>query len=388
MIGGPPHRDHERDADDALTPDERDELDRICDAFEDRWREGDPFRIEDFEHRLAGPARAALILELIATEAELRGEEGEAPEAAEYAARFPDLAPMILVLFREERARARRGGVPGSTASKPPDGSHSPTQPGAWPAGVTEDDPRVLILGPFLVRDRGADRLGSGGMGVVYRALDLMSRRDVALKVVRGEWASNTTLPDVSTRELQARIRHEAGALARLEHDHIVPLYQVGVQDDCLYFAMKLIDGRNLMEVVRAEGPLDGRRAAYIVRALASAVEYAHERGILHRDLKPRNVMIDRDGRPILIDLGLARALDQSEFLTVPGQFVGTAHYTSPEQADGRPATKASDVHGLGAILYALLVGHAPFRGATFAVALRRAIDEDPDWPRPVLKRV
>ena len=232
-------------------------------------------------------------------------------------------------------------------------------------------------LGDYVI----LERLGSGGMGVVYRALQRDARRLVALKLIKAEWWGDSTVP--GDRRAESRFRNEAQALAQLEHDHIVPIYDVGHAEGVVYFSMRLIKGRSLGRMVREGGPLDPRRAAAYVEPIARAVQYAHDRGILHRDLKPSNIMVDEEDRPYLIDLGLCKSLEATDATSQVGRPMGTAEYMSPEQARGdRHAGKAVDVYGLGATLLSLLTGSPPFSGATPAIVLRRVLDDEPDWPR------
>jgi formylglycine-generating enzyme required for sulfatase activity len=150
-----------------------------------------------------------------------------------------------------------------------------------------------------------------------------------------------------------------------------------------LFFSMRLIKGRSLAQILRSDGPVAPRKAAYLVEAIARAIQYAHDQKVLHRDLKPSNVMVDEHGRPQLIDLGLAKSLEVTEYTTLTGKPLGTPEYMSPEQARGqKDVSFASDVYGLGATLYALLTARPPFTGSTPAVVLRKVIDDEPPWPR------
>ena len=225
--------------------------------------------------------------------------------------------------------------------------------------GEPGDSPQVdgavgRTLGDYII----LERLGAGGMGVVYRALQRDARRLVALKLIKAEWWGDSTVP--GDRRAESRFRNEAQALAQLEHDHIVPIYDVGHAEGVVYFSMRLIKGRSLGRMVREGGPLDPRRAAAYVEPIARAVQYAHDRGIVHRDLKPSNIMVDEEDRPYLIDLGLCKSLEATDATSQVGRPMGTAEYMSPEQVRGdRTAGKAVDVYGLGATLLSLLTGSA-----------------------------
>jgi hypothetical protein len=249
----------------------------------------------------------------------------------------------------------------------------------SWGPG---DTPQVdgavgRTLGDYVI----LERLGTGGMGVVYRAFQRDARRLVALKLMKTEWWDDSTVAGDCRSE--SRFRNEARALAQLEHDHIVPIYDVGHADSVVYFSMRLIKGRSLSRMIRQDGPLDPRRAAAYIEPIARAVQYAHDRGVLHRDLKPSNIMVDEDDRPYLIDLGLCKSLDATDATSVAGRPMGTAEFMSPEQARGdRDVGAAADVYGLGATLLTLLTGSPPFSGPSPVVILRRVLDDEPDWPR------
>ena len=251
-----------------------------------------------------------------------------------------------------------------------------------WRHDATGDLPVVdgavgRQVGDYLI----LERLGIGGMGVVYRAYQGEARRFVALKLIKAEWWGDST--EVSNREAESRFRNEAQALAQLEHEHIVPIYDVGHRDGLVYFAMRLIRGRTLAAMIHGDGPMAPRRAAAYLAPIARAVQHAHDCQILHRDLKPGNIMVeDDDDRPFLIDLGLCKSLDATDFTRVSGKPMGTAEYMSPEQARGdREAGAAVDIYGLGATLFALLIGRPPFSGTSQPVVLRKVVEEDPEWP-------
>ena len=200
--------------------------------------------------------------------------------------------------------------------------------------------------------------IGRGGMGVVYRARQISLNRLVALKMLRDAALA-------SADELR-RFQNEAEAVARLDHPHIVPVYEVGEHDGRRYFSMKLISGPSLHEAL-SPFAADPRAAAALMVTVAEAVHHAHQRGILHRDLKPPNILLDERGQPHVGDFGLAKQVEGDEGVTPSLAVLGTPGYMAPEQAWGkkRLVTTLSDVYGLGAILYALLTGKAPFCGET-----------------------
>jgi serine/threonine protein kinase len=219
------------------------------------------------------------------------------------------------------------------------------------------------------------EEIGRGGQGVVYRARQKSLNRTVALKVIGlGHWATQAHLK---------RFRLEAEAAASLEHPGIVPIHEVGERDGSCYFSMKFIEGGQLDEVVRRE-PMPIRRAAELIAKVARTIHYAHERGILHRDIKPGNILLDAKGEPHLTDFGLARLVETESTVTRTMEVLGTPSYMAPEQAVGNNAAVSSitDIYGLGAVLYQLLTGHPPFAGGTTFETVRLVLNTNPRQPR------
>src|SRR6266516_1048288 len=215
------------------------------------------------------------------------------------------------------------------------------------------------------------EEIGRGGQGVVYRAHQKSLNRTVALKVIGlGQWATKTHLK---------RFRLEAEAAASLEHPGIVPIHEVGEREGTCYFSMGFIEGDQLDAVVRRE-PMSVRRAAELIAKVARTVHYAHEHHILHRDIKPGNILLDRQGEPHLTDFGLARLVETESTITRTMEVLGTPSYMAPEQAVGNDAaiTSATDVYGLGAVFYQLLTGHPPFAGGTTFETIRLVLDTEP----------
>ncbi len=212
--------------------------------------------------------------------------------------------------------------------------------------------------------------LARGGMGIVFRARQRTTRRVVALKVISSG--------ELATAKMVDRFHNEAQAAARLDHPHIVPIYEVGEDHGWHYFSMPLIEGPTLAEFLRARRPAPRIAVALLVK-IARAVEHAHQRGILHRDLKPTNILLDAQGEPHLTDFGLAKVLEQDTDLTLTHAVLGTPAYMSPEQALGRSRdiTTATDVYGLGAMLYELLTGRPPFLAESAPALLRKIVEED-----------
>jgi TolB-like protein/Tfp pilus assembly protein PilF len=219
------------------------------------------------------------------------------------------------------------------------------------------------------------EEIGRGGQGVVFRARQKSLNRLVALKVIGlGQWA---------TKAHVKRFRLEAEAAARLNHPCIVPIHEVGERDGACYFSMGLIEGGQLDAVLKRE-PMPIRRAVELIVKLARTVEYAHGHGILHRDIKPGNVLLDNKGEPHLTDFGLARLVETESSVTHTLDVLGTPSYMAPEQAVGNNAavSSATDVYGLGAVLYELLTGQPPFAGGTTYETIKLLLDTEPRQPR------
>src|SRR5213082_2646735 len=215
------------------------------------------------------------------------------------------------------------------------------------------------------------EEIGRGGQGVVFRARQKSLNRTVALKVISlGQWASKAHLK---------RFRREAEAAASLDHPCIVPIYEVGERDGSCYFSMKFVEGGQLDEVVK-RAPISIRQAAELIAKVAGTEHYAHEHGILHRVIKPGNILLDDKGEPHLTDFGLARLVEAESSVTRTLEVLGTPSYMAPEQAAGNNTqlTGATDVYGLGAVLYRLLTGHPPFVGGTTYETIKFLLDTEP----------
>jgi serine/threonine-protein kinase len=219
-------------------------------------------------------------------------------------------------------------------------------------------------------RYRLLELLGQGGMATIYRARDAQLDRDIAVKLLRPEFGKD---PD-----FLARFHDEARAAASLNHPNITAVFDFGEDRSGPYIVMELVDGQDLASIIRDNGPLAPRQAARVAAEVAKALHAAHVRGIVHRDVKPSNILVGRDGRVKVADFGIARALTESQ-LTLPGSTMGSVHYFSPEQARGEPATAASDIYALGIVLFESLTGQRPFSGdGAAAVALARLTTTPP----------
>ena len=213
-----------------------------------------------------------------------------------------------------------------------------------------------LASGQILAGYRIEGPVGRGGMGVVYRATQLALERPVALKLIAPDLAEDPSFRD--------RFKRESLTAAQIEHPHVIPVHEAGEADGQLFIAMRLIEGTDLREVIRHSGRLEPRRAVQILSQVASALDAAHARGLVHRDIKPGNVLIaDEGGRDhaYLTDFGLSKHLGAESGVTATGTFVGTVDYIAPEQIQGMPLDARSDVYSLGCLLYHALTGRVPF---------------------------
>lgn len=230
---------------------------------------------------------------------------------------------------------------------------------------------RIRYFGDYEI----LEEIARGGMGVVFKARQVKLNRTVAIKMIlEGRLAA---APNVQ------RFQKEAEAAAKLEHPGIVPIYEVGEYEGQHYFSMGFVDGMSLAARI-ASGPLPPREAVEIVRAVAGAVQYAHDQGVIHRDLKPGNILLDRQGKPRITDFGLAKLMESASDLTGTGQILGTPGYMPPEQAAAKVSSvgRLSDVYSLGAVLYCLLTGRPPFQAATAVETLLQVQQRDPVSPR------
>src|SRR4051794_37463866 len=217
-------------------------------------------------------------------------------------------------------------------------------------------------------RYRAVRRLGAGGMAEVWCAEDEVLGRQVALKLLGGRFAED---PD-----FRERFRREAQAAAGLTHPNIVGIFDRAEWEGTPYIAMELVDGRTLKELVTERGALPPTVAVNFAEQILQALAYAHRRGLVHRDIKPQNVIVDADGTAKVADFGIARAANSE--MTQTGSIVGTVQYLSPEQAQGLPVDRRSDLYSVGVVLYELLTGHVPFEGeAPVSIALKH-VNERP----------
>ncbi|WP_085524022.1 Stk1 family PASTA domain-containing Ser/Thr kinase [Tuberibacillus sp. Marseille-P3662] len=216
-------------------------------------------------------------------------------------------------------------------------------------------------------------RIGDGGMAVVYKAKDLILDRLVAVKLLRSEYAEDEAFIK--------RFRREAESVASLSHESIVSIYDIGEEADLYYIVMEYIDGDTLKDYIKQYAPLSEQEAISISKQIASAIEHAHQHGIVHRDIKPHNILIDEQGLVKVTDFGIALAMT-SATITYTNSIMGSAHYLSPEQAKGEKGTIKSDIYALGIVMYEMLTGQLPYPGdSPVSVALKH-INEQPALPK------
>jgi eukaryotic-like serine/threonine-protein kinase len=348
------------------------QIDAVCDRFEQAWLSDQRPDLSEFVVAVPAQMRALLFRDLLSLELDYRRQRGELPDCRSYGKSFPEFEDVVAAAF-EPHSRAptairrdRKNEAGDSTVNSPP-----------GPQSDGEEQLGFFVNGPQSFSEAGYEilgELGRGGMGVVFKAQQSALNRIVALKVVKsGRLASEAEL---------IRFRNEAEAVAQLDHPHIVPIYEVGQCRGQHFFSMKLITGASLDR--RAQHYASHPRAtAILVAVVARAVHHAHQRGILHRDLKPANVLVDNEGEPHVTDFGLAKRLEGAPEATHSGAILGTPSYMSPEQASGSRGaiSTATDVYGLGTILYALLAGRAPFAGTTLVDTLEMVRNQTPEAP-------
>jgi WD40 repeat protein/tRNA A-37 threonylcarbamoyl transferase component Bud32 len=313
------------------------------------------------------------VLDLIYNEVVLRENDPRPAARAELLERFPALAEPLQRLFdvHDAVAAANRSAQDTDGVSRLDLLDSTPYCP---PFQEPHEEFAPVAAAQRIGGYEVLTEIGRGGMGIVYKARQPGTGRIVALKVIlTGRFASEHEI---------ARFQTEAQTAARLDHPGIVPIFEVGRAGDLYFLSMAFVEGETLGAAL-ARGPLPPRRAAEVLRDVADAVQAAHRQGVVHRDLKPQNILIDPVGQVRITDFGLARQNDQLCTLTATGQVLGTPQYMAPEQAEGRADVgPAADIYALGATLYCALTGRPPFDGAVAIDVLNRVIGEEPVSPR------
>jgi WD40 repeat protein/serine/threonine protein kinase len=367
---------------------------QICKQFESAWRCAARPQLVPYLADVSEPERSWLLLELLALDVELRQAAGEQPTEVEYRLIFPLEGDRQIVAAAFQRCASEAEPSP----CLQDEGRRMKDE--SEPKAATSDSSFILLPSSFLVEGYEIlEMLGRGGMGVVYKARDRRLKRLVALKMIlTGEHAGEEQL---------ARFRAEAEMVARLQHPNIVQIHEVREErgNPCIVF--EYIKGQTLADFASGE-PQAPRVAAELLEAIARAIHYAHEQGIVHRDLKPANILLQEETTkdtkhtktreheaslrglrdlcgslmPKITDFGLAKDLAANLDQTASGTVLGTPHYMSPEQAEGRRNIgPASDIYSLGAILYVLLTGRAPIQGTTRTETLHMVINTEPVAP-------
>jgi WD40 repeat protein/predicted Ser/Thr protein kinase len=295
---------------------------------------------------------------------------GKRPDIGEYVARFPEHAEEIRVIF-EVHTWERRAGSSSVDAAVPAPPSEDEEETAEVCVDGTMPNPQARSGGDYVL----GELLGRGASGFVRKAWDVRLKRTVALKRLHSG--------DAASEHDRIRFQAEAEAAARLRHPYIVTVYDFGMLDGEPFLAMEYVEGSSLRTRI-AQGPLPVGEAVRLGEAIAEALHYAHQHGVLHRDLKPGNILIDGDGRPRITDFGLAKRLEETGCLTASGDVLGTPGYMPPEQAQGehRRVGVHSDVYALGGVLYTMVTQRPPFEGVDIADILRRVILDDPVSPR------
>jgi WD40 repeat protein/tetratricopeptide (TPR) repeat protein/tRNA A-37 threonylcarbamoyl transferase component Bud32 len=366
------------------TPAPNSAIDGLASHFASQWAAGQRPQIAELLAQAPSELRRDLLARLMRLELELQSRSGETFAVRNYREQFAEYADVVEQVLAEHSAT---GSSKATGSSRPSAQSNAST---VGPSAPTEDKtsppkssgpasrrkgaagpPPLMKFGDYEIESE----IARGGMGVVYRARQVKLNRTVALKMIlAGQFASEE---DVQ------RFYSEAEAAAKLDHPGIVPIYEVDELDGRHFFSMAFIDGQSLAQRTN-QGPLPPREAAQLMKQVAEAVHYAHQHGVIHRDLKPRNILLTTGGQPKVTDFGLAKRVGDGSDLTVSGQAIGTPGYMPPEQAAGKLTEigPRSDVYSLGGVLYCLLTGRPPFQSSSIVETIKQAIETPPVPPR------
>jgi WD40 repeat protein/tetratricopeptide (TPR) repeat protein/tRNA A-37 threonylcarbamoyl transferase component Bud32 len=360
------------------TPAPTSAIDGLASHFASEWAAGQRPQIAEFLSQAPADLRRDLLARLMRLELELQSRSGETFAVRNYREQFAEYADVVEQVLAEHSATGSSKLSAQSNASTvgpsaPTDDKTSPPK-SSGPASrrrTTTGPSPLMSFGDYEIESE----IARGGMGVVYKARQVKLNRTVALKMIlAGQFASDE---DVQ------RFYSEAEAAAKLDHPGIVPIYEVDEFDGRHFFSMAFIDGQSLAQRTN-QGPLPPREAAQLMKQVADAVHYAHLHGVIHRDLKPRNILLTTGGQPKVTDFGLAKRVGDGSDLTVSGQAIGTPGYMPPEQAAGKLTEigPRSDVYSLGGVLYCLLTGRPPFQSSSIVETIKQAIETPPVPPR------
>lgn len=341
--------------------DRKDTATSSLDVQQQRWLAGDCATVETLMRELSLNMNSDAVLDLIYSEILLREDAAEHPTEQEYVDRFPDLKDAIVRQFQVHRALDVQ--LPDDPIKQ-----LQGTDDGRMAITISDTTSKPPIRSRQIPGFELLNVVGQGASGIAYRAIDQGLNRTVAVKLL--------LKPDGPDDSHHKQLLREAEASALLKHPGIVQVYQVGESNGAPFMVMEFMEGGSLAERLQT-GPIQATKAAELVQRIADAVHHAHDQGVIHRDIKPGNVLLGTDGKPRVCDFGLARRLDTEHSVHSTGAVIGTPAYMSPEQARGERGDERSDVYSIGAVLYESLCGRSPFQAATAWEILSQVISND-----------